>query len=46
MKSLFEQNGGNYRKQGDYLFPNFTAFKVFTGILQVDLYQFTYKRES
>lgn len=24
MKSLFEQNGGNYRKQGDYFFPNFT----------------------
>lgn len=24
MKSLFEQNGGNYRKQGDYLFPNLT----------------------
>ncbi len=24
MKSLFEQNGGTYRKQGDYLIPNLT----------------------
>ncbi len=24
MKSLFEQNGGTYRKQSDYLIPNLT----------------------
>ena len=24
MKSLFEQNGGTYRKQGDYFIPNLT----------------------
>lgn len=24
MKSLFEQNGGTYRKQGDYFVPNLT----------------------
>ena len=27
MKSLFEQNGGTYRKQGDYLIPNLTLLE-------------------
>ena len=27
MKSLFEQNGGTYRKQGDYLIPNLTLWE-------------------
>ena len=27
MKSLFEQNGGTYRKQSDYLIPNLTLSK-------------------
>ncbi|MDD3193151.1 MAG: TnpV protein [Oscillospiraceae bacterium] len=27
MKSLYEQFGGTYRKQGDYLIPNFTLSK-------------------
>ena len=27
MKSLFEQNGGTYQKQGDYLIPNLTLLE-------------------
>lgn len=27
MKSLFEQNGGTYRKQGDYFIPNLTLLE-------------------
>lgn len=28
MKSLFEQNGGTYQKQGDYLIPILLFWKV------------------
>ena len=61
MKSLFEQNGGTYCKQSDYLIPNLTLpkseenaigiygqrhLRFFTRAPQIDLYQFTYKREQ